>query len=502
MAEEVSLIRRSARPPSPTVRDLLAVFFRQRRLVLICFAGIFLAVLVYGLFAPSYQAEMKVLVRRGRVDPVVTPTPTQSSQFEREEVSEEELNSEVELLRDQEILRTVVRNAGLVPESGFNFRIFGPDDAEVRTARAVEQLSKRLKAEPIRKTTLIAVTYASSDPAQSAKVLRCLANAYLKRHLQLRQTLGEFTFFEGQMGESGRALEEAEVELTNFSSGQGVVSAAMERDLALQKLSEVESSRQQLQVAIAETAERVRMLEAKLQTLPERRTNQIRTADNPQLLEKMKSKLLELELKRTQLLTKFQPSYRLVQEVDEQIAETKAEIAAQNLAPIQDQTTEQDPNHDWAKAELLKAQVELSSLQARSDASGTVLANSRSLAQRLGTAAIKQEGLLRGLKAAEDKYLLYVNKREEARIGDALDERGILNVAIAEQPTVPALPNRSEWSFGFLGLLVAGAFSTGLAFAADRLDPGFRTPDEVVSYLGAPVLASLPRRSTTQGRLS
>ena len=55
----------------------------------------------------------------------------------------------------------------------------------------------------------------------------------------------------------------------------------------------------------------------------------IRNSDNPQLTEKMKSKLLELQLKRTELLTKFQPSYRLVQEVDLQIAETKTSIATE-----------------------------------------------------------------------------------------------------------------------------------------------------------------------------
>src|SRR2546430_12547360 len=36
--------------------------------------------------------------------------------------------------------------------------------------------------------------------------------------------------------------------------------------------------------------------------------SQVRTSDNPQLMERMKSKLLELELKRTELLTKFEPT--------------------------------------------------------------------------------------------------------------------------------------------------------------------------------------------------
>jgi uncharacterized protein involved in exopolysaccharide biosynthesis len=102
--------------------------------------------------------------------------------------------------------------------------------------------------------------------------------------------------------------------------------------------------------------------------------------------------------------------------------------------------------------------------------------------------------LVHDLKSAEDRYLLYVDKREEARIGDALDLGGILNVAIAEQPVVPELPKLSELTFGLIGLVLAGTVSVSLAFAADYLSPAFRTPDEVVDFLRAPVLASLPQR--------
>ena len=50
----------------------------------------------------------------------------------------------------------------------------------------------------------------------------------------------------------------------------------------------------------------------------------VRNSDNPQLLEQLKSTLLNLELKRTDLLTKYEPTYRLVQEVDQQIADAKS----------------------------------------------------------------------------------------------------------------------------------------------------------------------------------
>jgi uncharacterized protein involved in exopolysaccharide biosynthesis len=491
MAEELTIIRKPVPAISPTMRDLLAVLFRQRRLALFSFMATFLAVLGYGMLAPSYQAHMNVLVRRGRVDPLVTPAPTPSPMFQRDEITDEELNSQVELLRDDEILRTVVQATAPAGSPWYERYLGGSE--EVRLARSVRRMARRLMVVPIRKTNIIQVDYSSSDPAQAAAVLHSLAHAYLERQQRVRRPSGEYEFFDQQVTQSRRGLLDAEFRLMDFSSDQGVVSAAQERDMALQKLSDAEANDRQTQVTIVETRRRIRDLESKLRSLPERTLTVIRNSDNPQLTEKMKSKLLELQLKRTELLTKFQPSYRLVQQIDQQIAETRASILGEEHSPLRDETTNQEPNHEWAKSELIKAQVELGTLEAHGQAVRIQVTGYREVAQRLGGNALRQGELLAELKVAEEKYLLYVNKREEARIENALDQGGILNVTIAEEPRVPALPARAGWVFGLIGVMLGSTLSTGLAFTADYLNPGFRTPDEVVDYLGVPVLASLPR---------
>ncbi len=491
MAEELTIIRKPVPAISPTMRDLLAVLFRQRRLALFSFMATFLAVLGYGVLAPSYQAHMNVLVRRGRVDPLVTPAPTPSPMFQRDEITDEELNSQVELLRDDEILRTVVQATAPAGSPWYERYLGGSE--EVRLARSVRRMARRLMVVPIRKTNIIQVDYSSSDPAQAAAVLHSLAHAYLERQQRVRRPSGEYEFFDQQVTQSRRGLLDAEFRLMDFSSDQGVVSAAQERDMALQKLSDAEANDRQTQVTIVETRRRIRDLESKLRSLPERTLTVIRNSDNPQLTEKMKSKLLELQLKRTELLTKFQPSYRLVQQIDQQIAETRASILGEEHSPLRDETTNQEPNHEWAKSELTKAQVELGTLEAHGQAVRIQVTGYREVAQRLGGNALRQGELLAELKVAEEKYLLYVNKREEARIENALDQGGILNVTIAEEPRVPALPARAGWVFGLIGVMLGSTLSTGLAFTADYLNPGFRTPDEVVDYLGVPVLASLPR---------
>jgi uncharacterized protein involved in exopolysaccharide biosynthesis len=179
--------------------------------------------------------------------------------------------------------------------------------------------------------------------------------------------------------------------------------------------------------------------------------------------------------------------------LEKQISETRAAIAGEKNAPVRDETTDQNPPYEWVKSELAKAHTDLSGLKARAAAIQTALVKYRGGARALQRAAIVQEDLQRTAKTEEENYLLYQHKGEEARINDALDRGGILNVAIAEPPTVPALPDQSLLYYCLLGVLLATAGSIGLAFTVDFLDSSFRTPDEVSSFLGSPVLASIPQ---------
>jgi hypothetical protein len=303
---------------------------------------------------------------------------------------------------------------------------------------------------------------------------------------------GQQLFFEQQVNESRILLEEAQGDLIAFTRKQRVVSAGLERDLTLQKLSDAEASKFAVDAAVAEVGTRVRVLESSLRNLPQRRVVEIKNSDNPQLEEKLKSKLLELELQRTSLLIKFQPSYRLVQEVDEQIAQAKAAIEAEEQKPLRDETTQDDPEFEWAHSEHLKSEVELRALKQKQAVAREQVNAYRAAAGKLEESAIAQHDLEQQVKAAEDKFLLYSNKREEARIGDALDQNGLLNVAIAQQARVPSLPGWSFLAATCFSFIGAGGFSAAIVFVNDYFAPSFRTPAEVVAFLGSPVLASLP----------
>lgn len=476
---------------SPTMRELVMVLFRQGRL----FAGVsglvFVLAVVYAFAGASYRAHLRVLVRRGRSDPPAAAQANAPPDFSRVEVTEEELNSEVELLKDNDVLRRVARESDLAAHDWLGW-IRPHEEEAARVERAAKKLGNKLKVEALKKTNLIAVSYDSADPRLAAQVVRSLAGAYMEKHMEVHRPGGELHFFDEQAGESRRQLDEAEGRLKEFTDKHGVVMAAQQRDLLLQRINELDAGYKQTEVSISETAHRIQELNAQMAKLPKRTTTQVRAADNPELLRALKASLLDLELKKIQLLTKFEPSHRLVQEVEQQIEQARAAISAERSDPVRDETTDQSANYEWAKAELQKAQVAMKGLEAREATTGAHLAEYRTQARQLGEDAITQDDLTSSEKAAEDNYLLYVKKREEARMGDALDQGGIVNVAVAEQPIVPPLPVWPPAVVIVAGFVAAVTSGTGVAFAADYLDPALRTPEEVLACLEIPVLASLP----------
>lgn len=487
-----------------TLRDAVAPIFRQRRLATLVFLGILLGALASVLLMPrNYEAEMKILVNRDRVDAVVTPNedgPVASEQLRG--VTEEDINSEVELLKSRDMLEKVVLDCGLDSHGDSAWQRFTErssdalrgvtPSAETRLARSVQSLDNRLIVEPIKKTSMIRVTFTSRDPELSARVLRSVATLYQEKHATVHRPPGTYEFF-NQEAERYRAdLASAEAKLTEFDAKEGVISAATQKQLVLQQLSQFEAELQQAQTSAYEAKQRAAALLLQASAIPARQTTQVRKLDNEQLLSGLENTLLSLELKRSEMLAKYAPTYPPVQAVEEQITAAREAISQAQQSPLEQRTTDRPPVQDWVATELAKSQTDQAAFQAEASATARVLRHYSQAAQELNQKGATADDLERNVKTAEDDYLLYLRKREEARISDAMDSKRIVNVSIAEAAIVPALPTLSLAWVLIGGFLVAGVSSVGTAYVADRLDTSFRTPDELGRYLEVRVLASIP----------
>jgi uncharacterized protein involved in exopolysaccharide biosynthesis len=489
----------------PSLRDVATPLFRHQRLMVLTFAilvaGTFLAVL---LVPREYEAKMKLLVRRQRVDTAVTPG-RDAAVATPGEVTEDELNSEVELLKSRDLLEKVVVANGLDVATSNHFwnRMFshsaktsagqGASDAQKKISLAVQELETKLDVAPLRSTDLIQVTYSSRDPELAARVLRSLGDFYLEKTVAVHRPPGAFEFFQTETQHYDQQLQEAQGQLAKFDHDKGVADPEMEKQISLQKMAEFQATLSSTQVAIKETEKRSRAVEEQLATTPAQTVSQIRSAENPGLMQELKTTLLDLQLKRTELLQKFEPSYRPVQEVQKQIDQTLDAINKAQSSPDREETTDRNPAYEWLRAELTKSNAELATLHARAAETQNVIEQYRRQLSTIDTNGAAQANLVREVKEAESNDLLYKQKREEARISDALDRQRIVNVAIAEAATVPALPANSHRLLTLVaGIFVALLLSPGVAFAVDYFDQSLRTPDEVREVLQIPVLAALP----------
>ncbi len=499
----------------PTLRDVATPLFRQRKLVLLTFVILVLGTALGLLVIPKeYEATMKILVKRDRVDAAVSPG-RDAAMPNPGEVTEAELNSEVELLKSHDLLEKVVVDCNLQDSLSANFwdgflgapaRVDSGDSAsgtaeadeqsnDKKISRAVLKLENKLQIEPLKKTDLIQVTFDSPDPQLAARVLRTLGSLYLEKTVEVHRPPGAFEFFQAESRHYDQQLETAEAQLTKFDRDKNVADPQLEKQIALQKLSEFEATFNQTEVAIKETEKRARVVEEQLLTTPAQTTASVRSSDNPFLMQQFKSTLLDLQLKRTALLEKFEPDYRPVQEVQKQIDQTIEAIAKAEKSPDREETTDRNPSYEWLRSELTKSNAELASLHARASETQGVIREYRERLGAIDANGEAQENLVREVKEAEGNDQLYKQKREEARIGDALDRQRIVNVAIAEAATVPALPAHPHWALTLLlGILLASLISPGVGFAADYFDPSLRTPDELRDVLQIPVLAALPRQ--------
>jgi len=489
----------------PTLRDIATPLFRHPRLVVLTFLALVLGMVLGIILLPKdYEAKMKILVKRERVDAAVSPG-RDAVMSNPGEVTEEELNSEVELLKSRDLLEKVVIACNLQDSRSSHFwdRLLpvaatrenaDGQDSDKKISQAVLTLENKLQIEPIKKTDLIQVTYESPDPQLAARVLHTLGSLYLEKTVEVHRPPGAFEFFQAESQHYDQELQTAEEQLTKFDRDKGVADPQLEKQIALQKLSEFESNYNSTQVAIKETEKRSRVVEEQLASTPAQTVSQVRSSENQFLMQQLKTTLLELQLKRTALLEKFKPDYRPVMEVQKEIDETIDTIKKAQNSPAVEETKDRNPSYEWLQAELTKSNAELASLHARADETLSVIRQYKAQLGMIDVNGAAQENLLREVKEAEGNDLLYKQKREEARIGDALDRQRIVNVAIAEAATVPALPAHPHLALTLLlGMLLACLVSPGVAFAVDYFDPSLRTPDELRDVLQIPVLAALPK---------
>lgn len=485
-----------------SIRDLAGALFRHKALICVTFLTVAIGTGVLTFLMPNeYESRLKILVKNTRSDVPITPertTGTAGTYFENE-VSETQINSEIELLTSDDLLKQVVTECGLYQRGPSISAMLGLKPAAATQAAQVEEasqwLAKDLVITPVKKANIIEIKYTSNSPQMAATVLRKVQDLYLEKHLKLHRPPGTHEFFKNQAAQYEEQLRDAEKQLSSFQQSMNVVSLTQQKEQTVQKLTDAKSRLLETQATLRELNERIAKLSQQLETVHPRIVTQRRALPNQYSAEHLNTMIVELQNKRTQLLTKFRADDRLVREVDQQIKTTRAALDKATGETATEQSTDLNPLRQTLETEQARARVDQAGAQGRQIMLANQVSQYENQLSRLEGITAEYENLNRKVKEATENYQLYKKKEEEARITDELDLNKITNVSIAEAPVQPMIPVRPNRLLNLmLGIFLGALLSLGSVLIAEFMRDTVLTPHELEVLTGQKVLASLPAK--------
>lgn len=427
----------------------------------------------------DFESEMTFLVRNNRAEVVVNPDGSSSMQQRQADVSDAQMSTEVQMLSSRDLA------AKVLPLSGFS----GTNVLEREAA--ISSLQREIQVAPVVKSNMIRVRYSNRDPQSVTAVLDSLATAYLDEHLQLHGNSGSFEFFDTQSTEAEKRWKDGQQKLLDFQQTAGVVSAGDQKDLLLRRQIELQTSLHQAEADLKDTSRRIDSIRPRLQTMAPRVETTSRRVPNQYSAERLSTMLAELQNRRTELLSKYRATDRAVTQLDQQIADTtKAFQDAQNRVSTEE-ASDINPLRQGLESELSRAEGAEAGLRGRIQTMHAQDEAYRVELIKLDRLLPREQQFQREVKVAEENYLLYAKRREEARIGQRMDEHKIANVVLSEKARVPGAPKSR---LGTVLTLYIMALLLSVLFVAllSRLRKTVQTTFDLEGIADVPILGTVP----------
>ncbi len=471
------------------LRDIVAGLFNRKWLIILTLITSVTATGVFAWLTPEkYESRMKFFIKNVRVETPVTTGKDEQVVADGGEVSESVITSEMELIKSRDLLMDVVKQTNLARAKDASK---GVTDSDIESA--VYKLEKDLILAPLKKANFIEVSYSSTSPQTAALVLNKLGELYLDKHLKLHRPPGTSDFFKNQANQYQGNLKTAENKISNFEQQKDAVDIDRQKELILARLTDVSGKLKDLNGKIAQDDKRIAALDVQLAGMDRRVVTQSKVLPNQYSVERLNTLLVELKNRRIQMLAKFRPEDRAVREVDDQIHETADALQKATGSTAVEQASDINPLRQPLETELANVRVDQAgNLALRKNFQEQVGQYQAKIGELAGSTALHNE-LSRNVKQSEETYQLYSRKQEESQIEDALDQKKITNISIAEAPIVAQNPNHNGQILVLvIGLISGLMLAFGSAFILELLRETFLTPRELQAFSGYPVLATMP----------
>jgi uncharacterized protein involved in exopolysaccharide biosynthesis len=490
--------------------SILTSFFHivfKRKKIIVLVVGLIMAIIITYTFLTksTYEAEAAVLIKLGREN-IYLPNSREQIAPIMEGNSLEQINSEIELLKSHAIAEATVKRFGaqtIYPPKENNAlsilfgKFLSESKADLAIDKAVIELQKNMKIVGIKNSRVIELIFKHSDPKMAADILNAYISEYTEARLKIHQDKRMSYFFNDQAEILRNKTNEEEKRLRDLKSANNINELRQEITLVLKQKSELETQLNENISKKQEIERRISQSQVKLSSLPPYINQGEETEYNPLILNTVEAQLVQLELKKKELLAKYTENSRLVKEIEEQIAVIKNKLSQLESKKYGRLRQGNNPIYQQLKEDLIRNEIEQKALSAKIQVQKEHLNNYKDKLNSLSDNERLFSDLENEIEVSRKNYQLYLTKYEEGRISNEMDLNKMVNVSVintAKAPLKPASPNIPiNIILGFIcSLSIAVVVVSILEFISDKFD----RPDEVEKYLGAPVLVSIPEIRT------
>lgn len=467
------------------------------------------------LFPPSYQAAAKILVASQRAQLLVSPglqqdSPNQPSAM-TSPVSEQDLNSEVELLSSSYLVRQALngvpehKRSGVaaaaasllqalwaLPNAGYAALHQMPEmTPREQWAAAVE---KNLSTSVIKRSNVIEVEFRSHDPQWSSAFLQRLLSRYLELHARISHDPQAEKFFEAQRQLLRERLNRSEELLRAAQLQTGISQVAEQQQALITQLYAAEADYRKTTAQLGAALGLAANLQAQLARTPQRLAKESKVVQNL-ALQQLKPQVLQMEAERAELLSRYQPTSARITEIDAKLAAARKILDRENHREVQETTTDVNPTWASLDSDLAEARSDAASLKATQAAQAGQVAALRDQLKNLASDGVEISRLQLAVDSDKQAFLSYVRKGEEARAASALNRSQILNVTVVEDPVTPLAPVSPKLPVNLLaGLMLAMVLAVGAAHWAETHDPRICSVAAIAAAGGLPAVAVINDR--------
>jgi uncharacterized protein involved in exopolysaccharide biosynthesis len=476
--------------PRPVASDLPALIWRERFLMLATFAAI--AVLGLGaamLLKTSYPATSSVLVRLGQ-EYVYEPRAGDAARGAVPDTGQL-IQSETEILGSAPLKQRVIARLGLArifPAMARKYVAADPAEKSKILAQAVHSMETATKIETAPDTPIIRVTYQAEDPQTAALVLNTLLEEYLiYRHgvLDGSDTSGleqQRQVFEDRLAHADQAYQA-------FLNANEIGDFVAEKASLSQLQTQLEQQKLAAEAQLQDRLGRLSTLSGQLAGVaPE-------VGLYRDLSSAAADKLAQLKVQREDLLSRYRNDSRPVQELEAQIAQLEAGMAAGRTHGDGARRLGVNPVYQTLQTEKIQLTAEVSALRQTATALAGQIRDVREHQLKLAALEPQFQQLSLDRDVLQANLRDFTAKEAQSRAAEEIAQRGNDSIRIVSRATPPTKGKSLRKPVAILAVLFAAFTAVCIGVARMLLRPGLRTARSASRALDLPVLAQAPLKT-------